>query len=62
MLFRETVEQLKDTFHSIDIRIFSFKRNNGWHNIFTIIRFRKENEGELQKIQDDLIKKCGSLS
>jgi len=59
--FHETIEELKDTFHSIDIRIFSVIYNDEWHNIFTIIRFRRETEDELQKMQDDLIKKCGGL-
>ena len=50
MLFHKTIEELKDSFHSIDVRIFSYKHDNAWHNIFTIIRFRRETEDQLEKI------------
>lgn len=61
MLLHEVITEIKDTFHSIDIRIFSHKQNDVWNSIFTIIRFRRETEEELRIIQKDLIKKCGSL-
>lgn len=61
MLLNEVIKEIKDTFHSIDIRVFSHKQNDVWNSIFTVIRFRRETEDELQQIQKDLIKKCGSL-
>jgi len=61
MLLSEVIDEIKDTFHSIDIRIFSYYQDNVWNNIFTIIRFRRETEEELRLIQEDLVKKCGSL-
>jgi len=57
----KVLEELKDTFHSIDIRVFSHKPDDVWKNIFIIIRFRRETEDELMKIQTELIQKCGSL-
>ena len=61
MLLNEVINEIKDTFHSIDIRVFSHKKNDVWNCIFTVIRFRRETEEELRMIQEDLIKKCGSL-
>ena len=61
MTLSKILEELQDTFHSIDIRIFAHKSDDVWRNIFTIIRFRQETNEELTKIQTELIKKCGSL-
>lgn len=61
MTLNEVLEALQDTFHSIDIRVFVHKSDDVWRNIFTIIRFRRETEDELIKIQTELIEKCGSL-
>lgn len=61
MILSDAINGLKDTFHSIDIRVFSFKQDNVWKNIFTIIRFRRETEDKLKTIHEELIKKCGKL-
>lgn len=61
MILPDAINELKDTFHSIDVRIFSFKQDNVWKNVFTIIRFRRETEDKLKAIHEKLIKKCGKL-
>lgn len=57
----DVIEELKDTYNSIDVRIFSFKQENLWKNIFTIIRFRQESVPELEKFHERLIEKCNGL-
>lgn len=60
-MIQNAIDELKDPFHSIDVRVFSFKQDNVWKNIFTIIRFRSETENELKTIHEELIKKRGVL-
>ena len=61
MKFPDAINELKDTFHSIDVRIFSFKQDNVWKNVFTIIRFRRETEDKLKAIHEKIIKQCRKL-
>lgn len=61
MDFDTVLEELKEEFHSIDIRTFAHNLSDHWINIFTIIRFRRETVNELKKAHEKLIKKCGSL-
>lgn len=56
-----TIDALKETYCSIDIRLFSVFKDNEWQNVFTIIRFRHETTDELKKIHDVEIEKCGGL-
>lgn len=55
------IDHLQETYNSIDIRIFSFLEADEWHNVFTIIRFRRESPEELEKIHEEIIKKCKGL-
>ena len=57
----EVIDELIETYRSIDIRIFCFKKDNAWHNIFTIIRFRRETMDELKKIYHKLAEKCQGI-
>ncbi|MCV0430471.1 hypothetical protein [Nitrosopumilus sp.] len=61
MTLNDILIELKDIFHSIDIRVFAHKSDGVWKNIFTIIRFRHETVEELKIIHQELIEKCGSL-
>ena len=61
MTLDTVLEELKEEFHSIDIRTFAHKSTGVWNSIFTIIRFRRETVDELRKEHIELIKKCGSL-
>lgn len=57
----QAIDELLETYQSIDIRILSFKQDNVWKSIFTIIRFRYESSEELNEIQKGIIQKCNGL-
>jgi hypothetical protein len=57
----DVIEALKDTYNSIDIRVFCFIQDNAWKNVFTIIRFRRETVAELKIQHERLLEKCGGL-
>lgn len=57
----DAIDELSETYKSIDVRIFSFMQDNVWKSIFTVIRFRRESVEELSTIHEKLIKKCGEL-
>ncbi len=61
MRILDAINELSDTYKSIDVRIFSFMQDNVWKNIFTVIRFRREDTQELSSKHNELIKKCGKL-
>jgi len=61
MRLNDIINELKETYNSIDVRVFSFYRDNTWNNIFTVIRFRRESVDKLKQIHDELIRKCGGL-
>lgn len=56
-----TIDSLKETYLSIDIRLFSVLKDDVWQNVFTIIRFRSESVKELKKIHDAESEKYGGL-
>lgn len=62
MKFFEAVEHLLDTYNSIDIRVVAFLHDNVWKAAYLIVRFRLENELELKKEHDELLKKIGTIN
>ena len=48
MKFFEAVENLLDTYNSIDIRVVAFLHDNVWKAASLIVRFRIESEAELK--------------
>jgi hypothetical protein len=61
MHLHDAIKVLQENYNSIDIRVFSYKSEGDWKNIFTIIRFRRESEDQLITNQTELIQRCGSL-
>lgn len=57
----DAIDELIETYNSIDIRIFCFRQDNVWKNVFTIIRFRRESVDELKELHSKTIKKCRGL-
>jgi hypothetical protein len=61
MNFFETVENLLNTYNSIDVRVVAFLHDNVWKAAYLIVRFRIETEIELKKEQHDLLTKIGVI-
>ncbi len=61
MKFFEAVENLLDTYNSIDVRVVAFLHDNVWKSACLIVRFRVETEEELKKEQYDLLAKIGVI-
>lgn len=59
--FLDGIKELKDTFRTVDVRIFCFKQDGVWKNIFTLVRLRHESLEELTALHNDLIVKIGAL-
>lgn len=60
MELSKAIEQLQDTYNSIDIRVFAML-DNVWNSIYTVIRFRRESIDILEKTNQELVTKCGGL-
>ncbi len=61
MILQDAIDELIETYNSIDVRIFCVLKDNTWNNIFTLIRFRREKIDELKKQHEKIIEKCGEL-
>lgn len=60
MELNKAIEELCDTYRSIDIRVFAMLEST-WNSIYTVIRFRREYDDVLEKTHQELIRKCGGL-
>jgi len=61
MSLYDAIDELIETYNSIDVRTFCALQNNSWNNIFTIIRFRREKIDELKKNHERIVEMFGDL-
>lgn len=61
MRFSEAVDNLLDTYNSIDARVVAFIDDSVWKAAFLILRFRSEEENDLKKEHQELLDKIGKI-